>query len=354
MSGADILIVTTVHPPDDPRIRDRTAGTLASGGLRVVYACPEPGPDDRAGLAGVVALRGGRVARLARAMALLSRHDAAVVSVHDPELFLPAAVIGRMRRRAVVVDVHENLPARVGGRAALLRGAVAVLLRLVERLATITLAEAGYRAAFADAHPVLPNHPDVRTLPTPRSPAEPAPSTDAPVVYVGDVSVARGVTDLLAAMPHLDRTLMLVGRCQPDLAATLQARAEATGVDLRLLGWLPHPRAMAVLAAAAVAVSPLRDHPNYRHSLPTKVLEYLALGIATVATDLPGTRAAIGGQPGVVLVPPGSPNELAAGIRAALDPAVAAAARRAAGTIPARFPAPTAAVLDLYARLAAR
>ena len=34
----------------------------------------------------------------------------------------------------------------------------------------------------------------------------------------------------------------------------------------------------------------LRDLPNYRHSVPTKVLEYMAYGVPVVATPLPEVR----------------------------------------------------------------
>jgi glycosyltransferase involved in cell wall biosynthesis len=49
-----------------------------------------------------------------------------------------------------------------------------------------------------------------------------------------------------------------------------------------------------------VGLALLHDLPNYRHSMPTKILEYMASGAAVVATPLPLSRQVIGDD-GVVL-----------------------------------------------------
>ena len=59
-------------------------------------------------------------------------------------------------------------------------------------------------------------------------------------------------------------------------------------MSLEIVGPLPHFEAMAVVAGASVGFSLLHDLPNYRASMPTKVIEYLAMGVPVVASDLPG------------------------------------------------------------------
>jgi glycosyltransferase involved in cell wall biosynthesis len=108
-------------------------------------------------------------------------------------------------------------------------------------------------------------------------------------------------------------------------------------------------------AGASAGLSLLRPLPNYLHSLPTKVIEYLEMGLPVVATDLPGTREAVGDLAGMALVPPGD----SAAVAAALDHVVGdGAARReaAAQALALREQRvwPEAAVVALYREAAGR
>ena len=76
---------------------------------------------------------------------------------------------------------------------------------------------------------------------------------------------------------------------------------------------------MTIAAGAAVAIVPWKNLPNYRDSVPTKLFEYLALGVPVVASDLPGIRGAGVEELAVVLVEPQDPEALAAGIVEALE-----------------------------------
>ena len=323
------LVVTSVHRADDPRIRERTVSSLA-GAFEVRYATRAPAPS-RGGDHEWVELPGGRVRRWWGALRQMCRGGVAVVSVHDPEL-IPAALLARLLRRVpVVVDVHEDVPAQVRHKEwvpRLLRPmaawAAARALRLAERFGTVTLAEPNYRHLFRGDHPVLPNYPAAGSLP-------PLAADAGYLVYVGDVTEERGACDMVTAAGSTKerRPLRLVGRCRPDLAERLRRGAEEWGVSLEVLGPLPHLRAMEIAGGASAGLSLLHDLPNYTDSLPTKVIEYLEMGLPVVASDLPGTRAAVAGREGVVLVPPGDPAAAAG----ALDGILAGGgARRAAAS----------------------
>ncbi len=108
---------------------------------------------------------------------------------------------------------------------------------------------------------------------------------------------------------------------------------------------------MVRLASAAVAVSPLTDTPNYRHSLPTKVLEYLGLGIPVVATNLPGTTEVLTGRPGVTLVESGDVPALRQAIIAASHAEVRESAQRSSNIVRSEFEWPTDRVRSFYLAL---
>jgi len=308
------LVVTSVHRADDPRIRERTVRSLAAA-FEVRYATRVPGPS-AGGDHEWAELAGGRGRRWWGALRQMCCGDLAVVSVHDPEL-IPAALLARLLRRVpVVVDVHEDVPAQVRHKEwvpRLLRPgaawAAARALRLAERCGTITLAEAGYRHLFRRNHPVFPNYPAAGSLP-------PLAPDAGYLVYAGDVTEERGALDMVEAAGAMKerRPLRLVGRCRADLAERLCRRAGELGVSLELLGPLPHYRAMEVAAGASAGLSLLHALPNYIGSMPTKVVEYLAMGVPVVASDLPGTREAVAGREGVALVPAGDPASAAAAL----------------------------------------
>jgi glycosyltransferase involved in cell wall biosynthesis len=339
--------MTTVHWPDDTRIRERLIRSLTHD-FAVSYAAKAPGPTDLSGI-DYRPLRGGRIRRNLGAirLALGPRWDLLVV--HDPEL-IPCALLARaLRRCPVVFDVHEDFPAAVYSRTWVpgpLRGGIGRmtgwLLRVAERYLTLTLAEPGYQRLFRGSHPTFPNFPDTSRYPEPRT----APGNE--VVYLGDVTIDRGVDIAAEACAAVGAPLRLIGRVTPELGERLQS---IEGADLIIDGLLPNETALEIVAGASVGLAPLRDLPNYRHSQPTKVLEYLAVGLPVVASDLPGTRTLVEGLDAVVLVPPGDAGALAEGIQAARTSDMVGRARAQAAEIRTSFRWPTEEVRSFYSSL---
>jgi glycosyltransferase involved in cell wall biosynthesis len=214
-----------------------------------------------------------------------------LVVVHDPELVVLAA---RWRRRCPVVwDVHEDFAASVGDREwipAPARRPMAALVQFVQRWAArrlhVTIAEDSYAASFPGA-PVVPNS-------TWMPGSEVGPGHDATLVpegaylvYVGRVSRARGLDEMIEIGRLLrdGMRMIVIGSPDVDVADSVR-RAHADGlIDAR--GPLPNPEALAIARGAVAGLSLLHDLPNYRHSRPTKITEYLAHGVPVITTPLP-------------------------------------------------------------------
>ncbi len=297
-----------------------------------------------------IELVGGRIRRGARAGWMLLRGRYEVASLHDPEM-LPAGIAAALLGRTVVFDVHENVPAQLRTKDWIpgvfrrpLAWLVARMLRIAEKRLAITLAEEGYRELFSGTHPVFPNY-LVGQPPPPQDP-----DGEVGVVYLGDVTEARGLLLAVEAVAAAGATRMTVmGRCKPAFRSQLVATAEREGLDLVFHGFVDPDEALRISARALLGLSPLLDTPNYRASLPTKVLEYLAVGIPTVASDLPGTRRVVGEKPGVTLVAPGDVGAWQVAVAAVLaDPGQRAAARAGAAAIRASYVWPDDAVRAFY------
>jgi glycosyltransferase involved in cell wall biosynthesis len=342
------LVVTTVHRPDDTRVRERLLRSLTAD-FQIRYAARRPGPSDPSDLEWVP-LGGRRIRRNLAALriCLFTRWDLLVV--HDPEL-LPAAMLSRLtRRRPVVFDVHENIPATALTRSwvptRLRRPLSAVLgraLHLAERILTITLAEPGYEVLFRRDHVVFPNYPDTAAYPGPEPGAR-------RVVYLGDVTEERGATVAVEACALAGVPLTFVGRAPQELRERLGELASDRD-SVRFTGELPNPAALEEARGAGVGISPLLDIPNYRESAPTKILEYLAVGLPVVASDLPGTRRLVEGLEAVELVAPGDVGETAGAIERCLEPAVRSAAARQIPEVRDRYRWPGAEVAAFYREL---
>jgi glycosyltransferase involved in cell wall biosynthesis len=337
-----VLVVTVVHIPADARIMHRQARSLVEAGHRVTMAAPwshrhVPAPSWLTPIDLPPADGRRRLSALWAATRLL-RHvpaDVDLVLLHDPELLLAAAAA--RPEVPVVWDVHEDLGASLSDKPWLpgpvirpVRTGVRVAESWAERRFHLLLAESAYAARFARVHPVVPNLPWTR-------PHEPG-AVDPRAVYLGRLSLARGALDLVAVgrrlAPHGVK-LVLVGPADADVRPALEDAA-SEGV-LRWHGFLPNPQALALLDGAIAGLSLLHDVPNYRHSMPTKVLEYMERGLPVVTAPLPLAARIVENHACGVVVPFGDAEAAAAAVLDLhRDPRrrnrLAAAARQAATT----------------------
>ncbi|HET9082030.1 MAG TPA: glycosyltransferase [Trebonia sp.] len=204
--------------------------------------------------------------------------------VHDPELLL--VLPPKRSRPPTVWDVHEDTAAALTTKAwlpAWLRpvaaGGVIGAEHLAERRLHLVLAEHGYNDRFAGTHLVVPN-----TTYVPEAAAPP--SGPRRVTYLGHLSPDRGSRE----MTELGRLLrphgIAVDLIGPADAAA-RAHIEAAGDAVTWHGFVPNADALRLVDGSLAGLSLLRDEANFRHSMPTKVAEYMARGVPVVSTPLP-------------------------------------------------------------------
>jgi len=190
--------------------------------------------------------------------------------------------------------------------------------------------------------------------------------TEGPLLaYLGTLDPSRQIVRMIDALAIVratvpDARLLLIGGAarQQDVAQ-LQAHAEQLGLGeaVRITGWLPSEQAWKLLVGADAAVSYIPRNQVYDVSSPTKLLEYLALGMPVVANDSPDQVRVLEGSDAGWLVE-SSTEAMADGLLQILRDMPAARARAASG--PAYIEAQrsyrviASAVARQYRRMAAR
>lgn len=116
-----------------------------------------------------------------------------------------------------------------------------------------------------------------------------------PIIYLGQVAKARDsaflldlITMLRASEPEV--LLVLAGDApSAEEANWIRAEIARHGLEQHVLltGWLSQQESLRYLARAEVGLSPIPRSELFDISSPTKLVEYLALGIPAVANDIP-------------------------------------------------------------------
>ena len=166
-----------------------------------------------------------------------------------------------------------------------------------------------------------------------------APSRDARLdgrrvlLYLGRVARARQSGFLLDVAARLrvdvpDMLLVIAGDAPSrDEMAWMRAEIAERGLGQQVLltGWLPQRAALGYAVRAEVGLSPIPRGTLFDVSSPTKLVEYLALGIPSVANDIPD-QALVIAESGAGLCVPMQADAFAAAARCLLGDAALAAA----------------------------
>ena len=294
--------------PYDTRILYKECATLAQSGNEVVLIVP--GTDD-ANINGVQircvpkpTTRSERMTRTALSVVQSGlKENADIYHIHDPEL-LPWAQYLRIRGKRVIYDMHENIPGAILTKpwiAPNLRKWAATVYRWTERLLLtglpVVYAEESYVSEYAwvtDFIIVL-NLPKIDQLTFITELKNPI----FTVGYMGGVDPDRGSTITLKALGLLrekgiDIHFECVGPMNANHAKELRALQMKAGLKgVYFHGRLPQDNGWHLMAACDVGLALLRDTQNYRDSYPTKMFEYMALGLPIIVSDFPLYRQII-------------------------------------------------------------
>ncbi|TCP10736.1 hypothetical protein EV683_11914 [Crenobacter luteus] len=339
----NILHLTSAHPRHDIRVFIKECQSLAAAGFSVGLVVADGRGDETRGgvrLYDVGPKAGGRFSRMTdtvrrvRDKALALRPD--VVHFHDPEL-IPAALALKKAGIRVVYDVHEDLPRQVLAKPWIPAPLRPLVSRAVEALETyaarrfdaVVAATPLIRDRFVGLAPTaidVCNYPILEELVNDTRWEERADVA----CYLGGITRIRGIGPIVAALPEAGVRLKLAGPwSEGGLRDEMAAQPGWAYVDD--LGVLDRAGVAAVLSEAKVGLVTLFPTPNYVEALPIKLFEYMAAGLAVIASDFPVWRAIVDDAGCGVLVDPEDPQQIAAALKGLLSDPVRARAMGEAG-----------------------
>ena len=248
-----------------------------------------------------------------------------VVQVHNPpDFLLAAAMIPRLRGTRVVFDVHDFAPElfelHFERAPAVVRRALARIerwaFRTADAVVTVNQRYADRIAAIRGSEvEVLLNSLDEDLLPD-----LPAPQEEAfRIVTHGTLNAHYGIDVLVEAFRAVkdavpDARLEIYGDGDAVEVIARRIRELRLGDDVTFEGrYLPQREALRLVAGAQVGVVANLGLARNHQALPVKLLEYVAMGIPVVTSDLSAIHDYFGNDE-LAFVPPGDGAALAAAL----------------------------------------
>ena len=296
-----IAVISTVHETYDTRIFYKQIFSLKNN-YNIIYFSPTLEKPKYDWIVSLYKSRSkiGRIRTHLSLIRQLPRFSVDIYVLHDPELLLLGIALKCFAKK-VVWDMHEDTYNDIKTKIYLKPFARTVLAFVYKWIQAISyklldgfiLAEDEYQSYFTKAGKtcIVHNYPLLDQLSNyPETLKEPG-----TMAYIGSISVNRGVYQLLDLVVRLKKDLptirlALIG---PFVDASLEASVRQHVSDMHIeeniqfYGFIKNVEAYFILAKCMIGLALLLPEPNFTKSLPTKMFEYMALGLPVVVSNFP-------------------------------------------------------------------
>ena len=224
------------------------------------------------------------------------REGADVYHFHDPELVVAGLVLRSLGKK-VIYDVHEDVVPDLSIKKWLpLKPLAKAVYLMFESLAKksfyFVFAEKSYEKRYdlpVSRYVRVQNFAPLADLQT-NSPAYNPNSRT--IAFVGFLSARRGLPFMIDALAILRKKgiivhLKCIGEVNPEVEQILQSSnvySEIKG-QVEFLGYIPFPESIYEVRDCLAGLALPENLPNHVSSYPTKMFEYMAIGLPVISSD---------------------------------------------------------------------
>jgi glycosyltransferase involved in cell wall biosynthesis len=328
----------SAHPADDSRVLHRMCASLSSVGYEVhLFAVSDRIEPYRVKDVIVHPLpecssRRQRFSRRSRIAEMAENLNPDIFHVHEPELL--GSTIARAGSRPVVYDVHESYldilmerqwvpsPVRPLARLAWDKWE----RRLTPKCAAIVAATDHIAERYLSLHPRVVSIRNFTDISIQASEIDFANRDGFTCVFAGTILPNRNLDTTIRALGILRRRgtradLWIAGKWSSDSYKQeifALAEYEDVGQQVKYFGVLSRAEAVTLQASASIGLVNMLPTPNIVHSLPIRMLEYMAVGLPVIYSDFPSFRDIAGYCGGGIAVDPTSADQTADAIESVI------------------------------------
>lgn len=338
-----VVHLTTAHLRYDTRIFIKMCSTLANQGHDVsLIVADGKGDENKNGVKILdTGLSKNRYYRFLFSVVKVYRKakdiDADVYHFHDPELLLISGLLKFNSQADIIYDIHENVKEDILGKIWIplfFRKYISVSFILIERLMLrfinqIILAEESYFKIYNNRKNVtsILNYPIISLRSTNSTTISTISHSKIKLIYVGGVSRIRGIFELiesinlLVSIGYKNISLKIFGLITPDFKNELLKLINDYNLDsyVTICGVINHEKVYDEIKKAHIGLSILHPDKNFVESIPTKLYEYMSVGIPVIASNFPMWKQIIEKYECGICVNPLNPNEIVEAIISIID-----------------------------------
>ncbi|WP_083928423.1 glycosyltransferase [Marinobacterium rhizophilum] len=301
----NITHVTTVHPRYDSRIFFKQCISLSKfSGCNVdLIVADGKGNELKSGV-NIYDLGKPKCGRLGRFFlgyirlwSFLKKRKCNVLHFHDPELIFFFYIYSFFHEN-IIFDMHENVPKQIYQKTwiyAFFRKVVSFFYRVFERVFlkrfSIVFAESSYEADYSwltinARSVVVQNMPILELIPRSNN------SSSIIVGYIGGVTKERGILRIVESINMLRErgyniSFLCIGPVCESINKSYSFQKSLSDGWVKSLGRLEGPEGWKLISNCKVGFAVLEETPNYIESWPTKLFEYMTMGIPVVVSNFP-------------------------------------------------------------------